>query len=681
VFGSAPEERYIPWALADVSQRRESPLADLLPRLLELPDSRFTASDILALVEIPGVQRRLGVGEADLPLLRRWITDAGVRWGRDAEARRRLGQEDGELNTWRHGFRRLFFGYALPDQVERFGETAPVAGLEGGGLRLLGSLKSFVDRLERLADLFNRSHPPADWQVHLLCALDELLDAGDEEPALDHIRSALQGMAEGAARAGMQEPLRREVVKALMQSELDSGGAQHRYAGGRVTFCAMVPMRAVPFRVVALLGLNDSDYPRRQRPLGFDLMAGDRRPGDRSVREEDRHLFLEALLSARDYLILSYLGADARDSSELEPALMLSELRDYIDGGFVLERPLTIQYPLQPFSPRYRRADSELLSYAAEWLLEPDAVQPAEAFCEAELAAPEEVTETLELDELIRFFRQPAEYFLRRRLGVRIGWDEAPVEDDEPFQMAGLDQYRLRGDLLEAGIAGQDLTNRLELHRLRGELPRGGFAELALGPDLVQVQTLAALLEDERQAPLPALELDLSLHRLRLQGWLRGLDQDGVLQYRAGKFGGRELVELWLRHLALNALEDPVLPRASRHLSLDGQHHLGPLTDPAEARALLAELVALYLQGQCRPLRFFPRASLAYCEQLRKKDDVAAALEKARKNWLGNPDYGQFGESQDEPNIIAFRGLDPLDGEFSELAKCILGPALDRLES
>ena len=68
-----------------------------------------------------------------------------------------------------------------------------------------------------------------------------------------------------AGEAGLEAPLEREVVRAFLEGELGAAGAQHRYAGGRVTFCAMVPMRAVPFRVVALLGLNDRDFPRRLR--------------------------------------------------------------------------------------------------------------------------------------------------------------------------------------------------------------------------------------------------------------------------------------------------------------------------------------------------------------------------------------------------------------------------------
>jgi exodeoxyribonuclease V gamma subunit len=83
-------------------------------------------------------------------------------------------------------------------------------------------------------------------------------------------------------------------------AQLDDSGLSQRFFAGAVTFATLMPMRAIPFRHVCLLGLNDGDYPRTRVPMDFDLMGRDYRPGDRSRREDDRYLFLEALLSARE---------------------------------------------------------------------------------------------------------------------------------------------------------------------------------------------------------------------------------------------------------------------------------------------------------------------------------------------------------------------------------------------
>jgi exodeoxyribonuclease V gamma subunit len=130
-------------------------------------------------------------------------------------------------------------------------------------------------------------------------------------------------------------------------------------------------MRAIPFKAVCLLGMNDGDYPRRSPRADFDLMGlpGMSRPGDRSRRDDDRQLMLEALLSARQVLYVSWSGRSVRDNSEQPPSVLVSQLRDEIDllWGKGTAEGLTTVHPLQPFSRAYFEAGSGLQTYAKEW--------------------------------------------------------------------------------------------------------------------------------------------------------------------------------------------------------------------------------------------------------------------------------------------------------------------------
>ena len=129
---------------------------------------------------------------------------------------------------------------------------------------------------------------------------------------------------------------------------------------GGVTFCAMLPMRSIPFKVIALVGMGGRAFPRTQRPAGFDLIASHPRPGDRSAREEDRYLFLEALLSARQKLYISYVGQSIKDNTEIPPSVVVSELIEAVEQGFregpggdgILDH-ICIRHRLQAFSPSY----------------------------------------------------------------------------------------------------------------------------------------------------------------------------------------------------------------------------------------------------------------------------------------------------------------------------------------
>jgi exodeoxyribonuclease V gamma subunit len=54
-------------------------------------------------------------------------------------------------------------------------------------------------------------------------------------------------------------------------------------------------------------------------------MGSDYRPGDRSRREDDRYLLLEALLSARDQLYISWVGRSIRDNSERPASVLIGQ--------------------------------------------------------------------------------------------------------------------------------------------------------------------------------------------------------------------------------------------------------------------------------------------------------------------------------------------------------------------
>ena len=101
-------------------------------------------------------------------------------------------------------------------------------------------------------------------------------------------------------------------------------------------------------------------------------------------------------------------------------------------------------HPLQP-GLLYPEPGSGLFTYAADWLpaLSPERGRQLPERRSA--AAPEWGRGAgLELAELLRFYRQPARYFLNRRLKVWFELEEATIEDSEPFELDGLQHYQLK---------------------------------------------------------------------------------------------------------------------------------------------------------------------------------------------------------------------------------------------
>jgi exodeoxyribonuclease V gamma subunit len=90
-------------------------------------------------------------------------------------------------------------------------------------------------------------------------------------------------------------------------------------------------MRSIPCKVICLIGMNEYSFPRKARPSGFDLMMKAPRMGDRSVRDEDRYLFLETVISARERLYISYTGQNITTNSDQNPSIVESELLYTVD--------------------------------------------------------------------------------------------------------------------------------------------------------------------------------------------------------------------------------------------------------------------------------------------------------------------------------------------------------------
>lgn len=446
VFGGrAGRPDFIPHALADASTLAGDPLAGVFLRLLDLPVSRFGLGDILDLLASAPVAEATGLDAPAFERLRDWLHAAGARWGLDAGHRARHGAPPDDAFTWRFALDRLLLGHAAGDDrllVLDDGEVlAPWPDLEGGQVEALGTLVRLLHVLERHERLLASPATPGQWRERLLGVLAALLpetpsDAGAAR-TLARLRELVDAFAESAAQAGFEGRVPPEVVRMHFASLLAESDTRAPLLTGGVSFGRMVPMRLLPFRVICVLGLNDGDYPRRDPAAGLSRLAAElgtsrRRPGDRSLREDDRFLFLQLFAAAGDVFLASYLGADARDGSEREPSVLVAEL---LDAAAALHsdpeqarRSLVVRHPLQPFSPAAFGTSEEprRFSYQQEW-------QPAAARMDGARQAlprwgdvpPQDVGDdsipaTLDVAELQRFLLDPVATYLQARLGMRL---------------------------------------------------------------------------------------------------------------------------------------------------------------------------------------------------------------------------------------------------------------------
>lgn len=691
VFG-APEEdsRRIPYSIADRTLRAESELVRGFLALLECERGRFGAAEMFDLLQSEPVRERFGIGLEELPRIEHWLRETGIRWGLDGADRARHDLPESAEGTWEQGLSRLLLGYAMPlKERALFAGILPYDDIEGSDAETAGKLLAFHEALQRVGRELRVSRSVAEWRGVLEGWLARFFLARREDFDDEQlVRRALVELAEQAREAGFNEPLPAALIRDQLAGALAQSSRGGSFLVGQVTFAGMVPMRALPFRFIGLLGLGDTAYPRRRPPSGFDLISRHPRPGDRVHREEDRYLFLEALLSARETLYLSYVGRDVRDNSEAQPSVILAELIDYLIERYEVEgveaedeegrREALMahwvrRHPLQPFSPRYFDARERLRSHSrrqrAVAATLSGGAEPMPALFAQPLPEPEPALRELSLDSLIRFFAHPVRYLLGERLGVRLDAGES-LPERELFELDALQASMLRSRLIEEARAGEDLASRLAVHQARGVLPAGQMGAHVYESLLVESESFVDRIQALGAEPAPPLSLDESLGSFRLRGSIEGITSGGRVGFRYARMTARDWSEFWIVHLALQLCAEG---QPSIWLEREATRRLAPMSADA-ARAELTALLGWYWRGLTEPLPLLPRSSLAYAASLCETADHDEALEAARdEGWEAE----KRPEAEDALMKIAFRGRSPLaDPRFSELAEAFFCRAM-----
>lgn len=698
VFATTSENRQkIPFTIADRSARGDSVLINTFLSILELSHSRFTTNDVLSILEIDAVQRRFHLAAHELDLIRHWVEKTGIRWGRDADTRKILDLPAYEQNTWQAGLNRMLLGYALPGEQENlFAGILPFDDIEGNDSLVLGQLLEFIEALFKLLNELQSDRLLSTWRDFLINDVLEnfLLPLEDEEAQeAQQIRNVLNNLVTEADTAGFNQPVSFKVILAHLNHYLVEEPQSTTFLNGQVTFCTLLPMRSIPFKVICLIGMNDVDYPRSSRTVSFDLMVRYPKLGDRSRRDNDRYLFLEALLSARAHLYISYVGYSIQDNSEKPPSVLVSELLDYIDKGFIGEKEailsqLVTTHPLQPFSPRYFDGhNKKLFSFSQVYSEASDQSlrerQPTQSFFVHALPPAGLEWKTLTLNQLIDFFKQPTAFLLKQRLGVRNLQQSGLLAETEPFRLSGLEKYQLNQFLLGKAIYDHDLTKLHTILEASGQLPHGNIGSYVYDKNQAEVTTFANQIKSyTEETPLVGQSFELSLaDGFQLSGQLSQLWPHYLIHYRYTKLKAKDFLQVWLQHLVLNSLANPSLPTSSLLMGIEKSYQFNPIDNGLE---ILNELVQLYWQGLQAPLAFFPQASLAFAEA----KEAGKGWKEATQIWQGSYFQEMPGEGEDFYYQLVFGNRSDVEGvlnahktAFSQLAKQIYAPLLKARQS
>ncbi|MBL0938346.1 MAG: exodeoxyribonuclease V subunit gamma [Gemmatimonadaceae bacterium] len=677
----------LPFRVADRTLVREAAPARALRQCLELVTSRCTASEMLNLLLIPPVRRAAGIPGAQLDRLVAWVQQSGIRWGESGTAR--AAEYDlpaVDDHSWRQGLDRLLAGYATGSVETLVHGVRPLAGDTTGDTALLGAFVQWVDRVFSWRVDARQARTLAEWRLHLRTLCSWLLEgeSPEEEAAIESLLGTIGELHQVATHAG-QTAVSFEVMRDWLLGVVDEHEQSSGFLTGGMTLCAMKPMRAIPHRVIAMLGLSDDAFPRRQRRAAFDLIGLTPTRGDRDARADDRQLMLDTMLCAGSRLVLSYVARSQVDNRELAPSIVIAELLEHIDArcdsaGKISPRQTVVwRHRLQPFSSAYFGApvekansedkksapDTRLFSFdgrmaaavraaqdrsdAAPFLrILPDVPTPVRNRAASNNGSERE---RISIADLLEAWRNPARWYARRVLALDVSSGADAVEDVEPMTVGALRKTRLQQTMLDCALASAPLDAAFRQYvAAGGELPPAhlGLAwydrlQDELGPLLRRVRDVAT------QDPI---SVQLFGPDWEVHGTLTGQLDGGQWRVRAARLKASDRLQAWILHVVRAAQ----MGDGTTWLhATDKSVRLDPLPDAATQ---LDVLVQGYRAINAMPVPFFADSAWRYREAAQRGDVDRLALQRA---FLDPGDFGPAGEAHDPWVSLLWRGWQPFE--------------------
>lgn len=630
----------IPYSIGDMSAASSGEVIPVFLKMLHLIKTTFKKSDILSIFEKESVYRKFRVDKSDLETIKTAVEQSGIRWGVDRRFREGMDFPPYEQNSWRFGIDRMILGYSMKGEGKKvFSGVMPYDEIEGSSAVSVARFITFTEELFKAVETFSRERSVEEWAARLNEFVDEIFEVFPENTnEIRYLRLAFENLKKSAAPVDLKEPVSWKIILNFLENFLNSGGYGRGFINGNVTFCSKRPMRAIPFKIVCMIGMNDEVFPGDQVKDLFDLMDKYPRDEDRNNVESNRYFFLESILSAKDRLIISYNAKSVRDSSDNLFASPVKLLKDYLDEkkkGFK-----EIIQPLQPFSAKYFEGKDELFTYSdSSWNIATELMsQVVKNEKMAKLKIEENEIE-LELDDLIGFFLNPARSFFRKRLGVAFPYIQEKVEDKELFSINALDAYHFKNEFINTVEDGGKPSQFAKKMHGEGRIPHGPAGKILLNGSVEDMSGFVEKIRAHKGSGVAKqVEVDSSFEvrntKIRIKGTLEVFDKFQVFYRPTKKAKHKDKVRIWLNHLFLNEIKR----LDTCFLGLEEDVFLHPVDEP---RKIIGDLLDIYFEGMEQPIPMTPFVLFEMFET-KSDDPFAVMLEKRMNPWSGEQDDHAF---------------------------------------
>ncbi len=658
VFDTAPYK--FPYTLVSKGFSREEGFWSALEQVLNFEKENFTAPAVFNLLESVPIQKSFGFSP-ELDLLRKAFLSANIR-------REYKGNPELETNyvSFSYGIERLIYGFCLGDEtpVEIEGRKIyPTDIFEGAEAQDLFRLHHLVEKLQELSEEKKKDRSAADWHSLLMKIAEDFLSPKDWQE--QRFSSLMQNLI---SLETSDEKIAFKTFYHRLKDHLQQQDLQQISGSGGIVFSGLYPGQSMPNKIVAFLGLNFKEFPRKSQQLSFDLLTNDDRLGS---GDTDRGAFLQAFLNAEEKVLLSYIGQNVKDNSVIPASSIISEIQDYAEkrGGRIKE----VKHPLHSFnSAYYDPRNQDLFTYSGS----------GEVISLKKEKKNKTLPEVVQLYQLEAFLKDPFKYHYNKVLGIYYE-DAELLPEWECFELDNLQEWGVKDEIKDEIIKGENL----DLEKLRTKLlleskiPLKNVGRSKLQETEVKV---TALLKKVKEAcnggVIDTLEDHLTFnlngdHKIDFNIKLDVIGEDALFLIVSKKNKLKYELSAYIRALTLKAIGGTGI---LHYFCLDGDnpHHqeirLKMSADKAIKR--LKELLTLYVTNLERIIPFYPELDLKVDNlkecmdkpEVEKTELIGALVEDRFEAWnsffpsdyfLREVEQGFFDGAKGEANLLELQKL------------------------
>ena len=636
-------------------------------KFLELVNGSVKVNEFIDFIELEAIRDNFALNEEELSVIKSWIQRNNIFWG--------LDETDSSFSLKKLS-KALISGYITePDAYDFFEEFIPFDSiLTTDQFELAAKLASLVNLLSDLREELNTVKSPESWIDFFTYAALNLINPNNSSliPTLDSLREA-------CLLSGVSKKIAFPIIYQWIFSQLGDIQATSSGFGHGVVVSSYIPYRGIPFKHVAILGMNESVFPRNPDRPAFDLMHIDPKPGDRITKEDDALLFLEVLTSVSDRLYISYIGQDLYTDNEKLPSTLLQKL---MDVAAEFRKELIIKKEkLHGFNPDYfvkRESFSDQRQKLAQ-LINTNSNKKKPVFFNLEKVVRKEIPNKIHLSELIDFFVHPNKYIIQQQLSISAGYADNELSDRELFGLDGLSRWVLNNQLLDAYEQDIGEAKVFDFLDKSGSLPKGIPGSNVFISQSIEVKEFLEEITEFSSSGTEIIQCSIEIDGVELYGNIAGITNGKRVIWRMGKSRPKDLVTLWVEHLML-ATQNIEYLQTLFITNEQGKIQLLNFEIPEKPFEILSELLNWFMNFYPKEnsLPFFVNSSFAYAQKIIEGKGEEEAIKSAQKEWLSTERSN--GEDSDYYINLIWKGELPIQSEaFKKLALRFWVPLMNNL--